>query len=92
MSDKPRYKHDCDTCEFIKCLTVEGKHYDVYRCTNTAIGESTWLGRYDDGDGHYWSMPWDVLKKVDPACGTEVLRAMREIARKREEKGKNDGL
>ena len=81
---KPTYQHDCDGCEFIEPIVVEGIVYDVYRCTgspSSAIGP-TWLARYDDPPGCYWSMPWGVLKTAEG--GTELLREVRALARSRE--------
>lgn len=87
METRPLYSHYCDSCEFIQNLTVEGVKYDVYRCTHTSIGESTWLARYGDEDGNYWSMPWDVMKTVDTDVdGSALLREMLRIAAKHEKR------
>jgi hypothetical protein len=79
----PQYQHDCSRCKFIRPLTVSNKYYDVYRCPSL-LHTSSWIARYGDEGGEYWSMPWDVLKGVDSEEGDTLLRMMQSIAREYE--------
>jgi len=80
----PNYMHDCNACQFIKNITVEGVDYDVYRCPGGPW--VSWIARYGDYGDDYWSMPWDVLRTIDPTeVSTPLLDAMYEIAMAYEE-------
>lgn len=68
---KPLYRHRCSTCEFYGTITVEGIKYDVYRCVDT------WLARYNDDEGGYWSMPEEMILQADMEKATPLLQAMR---------------
>ncbi|RLC88684.1 MAG: hypothetical protein DRJ03_02065 [Chloroflexi bacterium] len=81
------YTHDCDRCEFVQNLTVEGIKYDVYRCPSVTGADATWLARYSDELDNYWSMPWGILKTVDLGVEstTSLLRAVHAIAQAAED-------
>jgi len=74
----PIYEHDCDCCEFIARIVCEGRKYDVYRCANNGT-EPTWLARYNDEIGGYWSMPEGVILRADMLREehTQLMQMMR---------------
>lgn len=86
---RPVFQHDCDACEFITNLTTNDAvevraEYDVYRC-NAPTGP-TWIARYGNDGPDYWSMPWEILKAVDPKGDvTPLLRRMQQVAKRWEE-------
>lgn len=67
----PIYRHRCSTCEFMARIIVKGIKYDVYRCGDT------WLARYNDDEGGYWSMPEEMILKADMSKATLLLQMMR---------------
>jgi hypothetical protein len=75
---KPKYKHDCDACAFIQVLELNGEHYDIYRCSNSAM-PPTWIARFGSDGPDYWSMPYDILKELT-ASNTQLALRMKDIA------------
>ena len=55
--DRPRYKHDCETCQFVGGLhRVDGKWYDCYVHEIKAKGNPvTYVARYGNEGSEYLS-------------------------------------
>ena len=78
-----KYQHDCNRCEFITDLTIDGQHYDIYRCPNKI---PSWIARFGSDGPDNWPMPWDVLKTVDTTSATKLMKKMQQIAQEYEAK------
>ena len=88
---KPEFTHDCDTCKYIGRISnselVEeagSSSFDVYRCSIEAGNGASYIARYGNKGHEYWSMPYDILSRVDVSGEsgktTLLLRSMRMVA------------
>ena len=60
MKMNPKWKHDCNKCEYLGSMVVTGNMLDWYTC-GTGFNKTVIARRGDDGP-EYWSMPVDVMR------------------------------
>ena len=55
MNMKPKWEHDCTSCNYLGTTNQERGKSDWYEC-----GESV-IARYGDEGSQYWSAPKDIV-------------------------------
>jgi len=71
LFNKQEYKHDCDSCVFIKNGVLDNRTVtDIYVCPNEI---PTIVVRYSNEGSDYWSMDIDCLL-TPAATGSETRR------------------
>lgn len=71
------HKHDCESCKFVKSMTLEKRQVDWYVC-KSVLG-FTVVGRYGSNGPEYWSLPIEVLKSIPAEQGSIMAREARKI-------------
>jgi hypothetical protein len=81
----PKYTHDCDKCQFVARVSMQGTDSDWYVCPQDLLG-ATVIGRYSSEGSDYTSCPVDILDKASyaiawrPATDDHVVSAERLIS------------
>ena len=71
--------HDCDKCDYLGSLEVDGRHHDFYACPDPeSLGMRSYVARYGSIPSEYVSFADAALRHMgaDPGSVEEVLRIL----------------